>query len=67
MTQYDAILTVWCTRDRVDIVLKFPTVGDSTPEINHNSIYYMYILDFIVKIENTHDNQFRKGSRRQFA
>jgi hypothetical protein len=33
MIQYDAILTVWCTRDRVDIVLKSPTAGDSTPEV----------------------------------
>ena len=38
MTQWDAILTVWCTRDRVDIVFKSPTTGDSTPKDIHRII-----------------------------
>ena len=32
--QYDEIRTVWCTRALVETVLKFPTLGDSTPTQN---------------------------------
>lgn len=33
MPQYEDIRTVWWTRERVEIVLKLPIVGDSTPDL----------------------------------
>jgi hypothetical protein len=32
MTQYEEMRTVWWTRARVEMVLKDPMEGDSTPE-----------------------------------
>ena len=52
--------TVWCTRDLVEIVLKLPTVGDSTPA--------EYLNDNVNgQVGFAYDNWFRKGCRPRYA